>query len=203
MSGAKSTLGTMILSLGAITIIAGALLAWVAEATSEPIAAAAKQKQLEAIRAVATAQFDNEPAAEAVTIADLSDDKGHNVIVFPLVNGEELTGAAVESYTPNAFSGFFTIMVGFDVDGNITGYEVVKHEETAGLGAKMQDWFRDPAGHRNVIGMNPGINNMTVSKDGGEVDAITAATISSRAFLDAIDRAYKGFNQYKEKASKN
>ncbi|MBD5202343.1 MAG: RnfABCDGE type electron transport complex subunit G [Bacteroides sp.] len=197
MSGAKSTLGTMILSLGAITIIAGALLAGVAEATSEPIAEANKQKQVDAIKAVATAQFDNDPAAAAVTIAELSDDKGHNVIVFPLINGEELTGAAVESYTPNAFSGFFTIMVGFDVDGNITGYEVVKHEETAGLGAKMQDWFRDPSGHRNVIGMNPGVNNMTVSKDGGEVDAITAATISSRAFLDAIDRAYKGYNQYK------
>ncbi len=201
MSGAKSTLGTMILSLGAITIIAGALLAWVAEATSEPIAAAAKQKQLEAIQAVATAQFDNEPAAMADTV--FTDGKDHNVIVFPLFNGEELTGAAVESYTPNAFSGFFTIMVGFDADGNITGYEVVKHEETAGLGAKMQDWFRDPTGHRNVIGMNPGVNNMTVSKDGGEVDAITAATISSRAFLDAIDRAYKGFNQYKENASNN
>ena len=197
MSGAKSTLGTMILSLGAITIIAGALLAGVAEATSEPIAEANKQKQVDAIKAVATAQFDNDPAAAAVTIAELSDDKGHNVIVFPLINGEELTGAAVESYTPNAFSGFFTIMVGFDVDGNITGYEVVKHEETAGLGAKIQDWFRDPSGHRNVIGMNPGVNNMTVSKDGGEVDAITAATISSRAFLDAIDRAYKGYNQYK------
>ncbi|MBD5249633.1 MAG: RnfABCDGE type electron transport complex subunit G [Barnesiella sp.] len=197
MSGAKSTLGTMILSLGAITIIAGALLAGVAEATSEPIAEANKQKQVDAIKAVATAQFDNDPAAAAVTIAELSDDKGHNVIVFPLINGEELTGAAVESYTPNAFSGFFTVMVGFDVDGNITGYEVVKHEETAGLGAKMQDWFRDPSGHRNVIGMNPGVNNMTVSKDGGEVDAITAATISSRAFLDAIDRAYKGYNQYK------
>ena len=151
MSGAKSTLGTMILSLGAITIIAGALLAGVAEATSEPIAEANKQKQVDAIKAVATAQFDNDPAAAAVTIAELSDDKGHNVIVFPLINGEELTGAAVESYTPNAFSGFFTVMVGFDVDGNITGYEVVKHEETAGLGAKMQDWFRDPSGHRNVI----------------------------------------------------
>ncbi|MDE5785173.1 MAG: RnfABCDGE type electron transport complex subunit G [Duncaniella sp.] len=203
MSGAKSTLGTMILSLGAITIIAGALLAWVNEITAGPIEATAKQKQLDAIKAVATVQFDNEPAAAAETITALSDDKGHNVIVFPLVNGEELVGAAVESYTPNAFSGFFTIMVGFDADGNITGYEVVKHEETAGLGAKMQDWFRDPTGHRNVIGMNPGVNNMTVSKDGGEVDAITAATISSRAFLDAIDRAYKGFNQYKEKSSKN
>ncbi len=197
MSGAKSTLGTMILSLGAITIIAGALLAGVNEATSEPIAQANKQKQVEAIKAVATSQFDNDPAADAQTITELCDDKGHNVIVFPLTDGGQLTGAAVESYTPNAFSGFFTIMVGFDLDGNITGYEVVKHEETAGLGAKMQDWFRDPTGKRNVIGMNPGVNNMTVSKDGGEVDAITAATISSRAFLDAIDRAYKGYNQYK------
>lgn len=193
MSGAKSTLVTMILSLGVITIIAGGLLAGVYDLTKPAIAEANKQKQVEAIKGVATAEFDNEPAADATAI--VPEGESREITVFPLMKEGQVTGAAVESYTSNGFSGDIIIMVGFDVDGNITGYEVVKHEETAGLGAKMQDWFRD--GTRNVVGKNPGVNNMTVSKDGGEIDGITAATISSRAFLDAINRAYKGYNQYK------
>ncbi len=193
MSGAKSTLGTMILSLGVITIIAGGLLAGVYDLTKPAIEEANKQKQVEAIKGVATAEFDNEPAADAQAI--IPEGESREITVFPLIKAGQVNGAAVESYTSNGFSGDIIVMVGFDVDGNITGYEVVKHEETAGLGAKMQDWFRD--GNRNVIGKNPGVNNMTVSKDGGEIDAITAATISSRAFLDAINRAYKGYNQYK------
>jgi electron transport complex protein RnfG len=56
----------------------------------------------------------------------------------------------------------------------------------------MTDWFK--TGNGNIIGKNPGKNNLTVTKDGGEVDAITAATISSRAFLNAIATAY---NTYK------
>lgn len=193
MSGAKSTLTTMILSLGVITVIAGGLLAGVNDLTTSAIADANKQKQVEAVKSVATAEFNNEPAAEAVAI--IPEGETREITIFPLKNNGEITGAAVESYTSAGFSGDIIVMVGFDINGEITGYEVVSHAETAGLGAKMQDWFR--VGDGNVIGKNPGVNNMTVSKDGGEINAITAATISSRAFLDAINRAYKGYNQYK------
>lgn len=61
----------------------------------------------------------------------------------------------------------------------------------------MGEWFRSPEGRRNVIGLNPSTANLTVSKDGGDVDAITAATITSRAFLDALNRASRAFNQFK------
>lgn len=194
MSGAKSSLVTMIVSLGVITIVAGGLLAGVYDMTKSAISDANKQKQVEAIKSVATAEFDNQPAAEAAKI--VPEGEAREITVFPLKKGDAITGAAVETYTSNGFSGDIIVMVGFDLEGNITGYEVVSHAETAGLGAKMQDWFRGE-GSRNVIGLNPGVNNMTVSKDGGEIDAITAATISSRAFLEAINRAYKGYNQYK------
>lgn len=84
-------------------------------------------------------------------------------------------------------------MYGFDKDGNVTGYQVISHAETPGLGAKMGDWFHSPEGHRSVIGLNPATTNMTVSKDGGDIDAITAATITSRAFLDALRRASSAY----------
>jgi electron transport complex protein RnfG len=55
----------------------------------------------------------------------------------------------------------------------------------------MADWFKVDKGNQSVLGKHPKNNKLTVSKDGGEVDAITAATISSRAFLDAVQIAYK------------
>ncbi len=109
--------------------------------------------------------------------------------------GGKLVGAAVESYSSQGFSGDIKLIYGFDTEGNITGYAVMQHAETPGLGAKMDEWFRSPEGRRSVIGLNPSTSNLTVSKDGGDVDAITAATITSRAFLDALSRAANAFDQ--------
>jgi electron transport complex protein RnfG len=81
-------------------------------------------------------------------------------------------------------------MVGIDKDGNITGYQILQTAETPGLGTKADLWFQKD-GKGCVIGMNAKDNPLFVKKDGGEVDAITAATITSRAFCDAINRAYK------------
>lgn len=193
----KSSVTNMVLSLGLITIVAGALLAWVYNTTEEPIAQAELAKQTQAISDV-TPEFNNNPMEEKSEITVEGDAEA--VAVYPAKNGDQLVGVAVESWTKNGFSGTFRVMYGFDAEGNISGFSVLAHEETPGLGAKMGDWFRDetPGTKRNIIGLNPDVNNMTVSKDGGDVDAITAATISSRAFLDALNRAHKAFKQYKE-----
>jgi electron transport complex protein RnfG len=79
-------------------------------------------------------------------------------------------------------------MVGFYPDGTIYNYSVLEHKETPGLGSKMDLWFTKD-GKGNITGKKPGTTGLKVSKDGGDIDAITAATISSRAFLDAINRA--------------
>lgn len=74
----------------------------------------------------------------------------------------------------------------------------MSHSETPGLGAKMNEWFRDSTGNRSVIGKNPAETSMRVSKDvGGDIDAITAATISSRAFLESLRDSYEAFEAYK------
>ena len=101
-------------------------------------------------------------------------------------------GTAIEAAV-DGFGGQFRVMVGFDAEGNILGYEILEHQETPGLGSHMTHWFKnaDKPG-QNIIGRKAG--SLTVSKDGGDVDAITAATISSRAFLKAVNQAYADFH---------
>jgi electron transport complex protein RnfG len=102
-----------------------------------------------------------------------------------------MTGLAVNTSSEKGFSGHIGIMAGLDTLGNITGYEVLDHKETPGLGSKMGDWFRNSEKPgQNVIGKNPAAMKFEVKKDGGDIDAITASTISSRAFLEAMVKAH-------------
>ncbi|MGM9758830.1 MAG: FMN-binding protein, partial [Parabacteroides sp.] len=98
----------------------------------------------------------------------------------------------IESNTKKGFGGEIKVIVGFDKEGKILNYSVLQHAETPGLGAKMQDWFRMDKNKQSVLGRVVPDGGLKVTKDDKEngVDAITAATISSRAFLDAINRAY-------------
>ena len=110
----------------------------------------------------------------------------------------QTVGYAVESFTSKGFSGTINIMVGFDIDGNIIGTSVLSHSETPGLGAKMTE----PAFYTQFIGKNPASFRLAVRKDGGDVDAITASTITSRAYCDAVDRAYRVFQKIMDNTSK-
>ena len=187
----KSTLVNMVLSLGIITVVAAAALAGVYSMTMEPIAQAKAQKQQDAIGQVLPGiEFNNNPAEEAVEVTI----DGETVTVFPARKYGQLTGAAVESHDNNGFSGLITVMYGFNEAGDITGYAVMQHAETPGLGSKMGEWFCDPA--HSIVGLNAKSSNLTVSKDGGDVDAITAATISSRAFLRALTLANQAYDQF-------
>lgn len=105
--------------------------------------------------------------------------------------GQEGTSIVAEA---GGFGGPIKVMVGFAADGTILGYEVLDcGQETPGLGSKCVDWFKDSTKPGQCIVGRKATGNFTVSKDGGDVDAITAATISSRAFLSAINSAYAEF----------
>ncbi len=183
----------MLLSLGIITIVAALILGGVYALTKDTIADAERKAQVQAISEVAP-EFDNNPLDEQyVYVANAGTKDSLEIVVYPARKGDELVGAAVKSITMNGFSGEIVVMCGFKADGTINNYKVLKHAETAGLGSKMQEWFRTDKGSQNVIGLNPGKDKVRVKKDGGQVDAITAATISSRAFLAAIADAYKAY----------
>lgn len=184
----------MILSLGVIGIVAGGLLGGMYAITKEPIANAEKKQLTESIAKVMP-PFDNSPEADSDTV-ELD---GKAFVIYPAMEGGRLNGAAVLGYTMEGFSGEVAVLCGFDAGGAVTDYSVIRHAETPGLGAKMEEWFHDPTGARSVIGKNPSVESFYVTKDkaqNGEIDAITAATISSRAFLSVMRQAYMAYREY-------
>jgi len=191
---AKSTPAAMVTVLTTVCLLSGALLSWLHSLTAEPVAVAEREARVGAIAEVLPA-FDNDPVSDAVTVAVGGD--VDSVTVYPARDNGKLAGAAVECVSQDGFSGAIRIIFGFDASGAVTGYRVMSHAETPGLGAKMEEWFRMDQGRRSVIGRNPGESPLMVSQDGGDVDGITAATITSRAFIGALQCAYEAFEQFK------
>lgn len=190
---AESTLKNMLFSLTLIALVASLALALVNNVTKGPIEKVNKEKIAQAVAKVL-------PAYDNYTIDTVMVDtkKGKEPMVrYTAVDAEgNLVGKAMESWDDNGFGGRLSAMVGFDAEGNISGYEVLASAETPGLGAKADQWFQKE-GKGCVIGMNPSQNNITVKKDGGEVDAITGSTITSRAFCRMVATAYSAFNTEK------
>jgi electron transport complex protein RnfG len=191
MKRLSSTLPNMFLSLMAICVASAAIVTGANLYTSEPIAASRAAALKTAVGEVVPS-CDNDPIADAY-MAPLAN--GDSLRIYPAKKDGQLVGAAVDSYSMNGFNGEIKVIVGFDTDGNLVNYSVLQHSETPGLGSKMEDWFRTDKNKQSVIGrsMKDEGGSLKVSKDGGDVDAITASTITSRAFLDAINRAYAAF----------
>ena len=179
----QSTFKNMSLCLLVICLVCSALLAGVYALTKEPIDAAAKAKNEAAIMEVLpetavtveeerTVEF--EGASYTYNLA--YDEQGNTV------------GCAV-NVAPVGFGGPIAIKVGFDVNGVIWNTKVLSQAETPGLGAKCVE----PAFSEQFKGFDPAAKKLAVKKDGGDVDAITASTITSRAYTDGIALAVKVF----------
>jgi electron transport complex protein RnfG len=189
MAKLKSTFKNMFLSLFLICLTVAILLAQVNKLTAEPIAAAKAMKLQNAI-GVVVPEFDNNPVEEAYL---MSDGSGDSLLVYPAKKGDEIVGYAINS-NASGFGGEIQIIVGFDNKDKILNYAILQHAETPGLGSKMDVWFKDSAKpSQSIINRNLSEGLLSVSKDGGEIDAITASTITSRAFLEAVNRAYTAY----------
>ena len=190
MKKLESSLMNMVLVLTGVTVIAGALLGYVNELTKGPIAEANAKALSDAI-ALVVPGFDNNPAEAPETI----ELEGATYKIYKATKGGEFIGAAVESVSMG-FGGELKVLVGFDVEGNIIDYSLLSHAETPGLGSKAADWFKKGA-KGDITGKNPGEAPLAVSKEGGQIDAITASTITSKAFLSAVNSAYGAYkNQH-------
>ena len=175
MKKLESTWYNMAIVLTVISVVAGAALAYVNEMTKGPIAEIQQRNEAQAIKAV------------------LCDD---NAVVTDTIDGEAgvvvyLTdnGAAIKTVDPQngSFSGGLTIMVGLNKEFQVLGYTVLVSNETPGLGAKASEWFQK-GNKGDIIGKRAG--QLATTKDNGDVDAITASTITSRSFLRAVNNAY-------------
>ena len=175
---AQSTLVNMLLSLTAIALVAAAALAALNGVTKEPIAKAQQAKVENAISAVlpAFAQLNDQEIDGRTCHLAYADDG-------------TFVGAAIEAGNDKGFGGHLQLMVGFDAEGNVSGYQILETHETPGLGAKADLWFQKGS-KGDIIGQNPTpANHLSVSKDGGQIDAITGSTITSRAFLGIVNDA--------------
>lgn len=184
MAKLESSFKNMVLSLVSIAVVAAVALAGVYLLTQDRIAEQQKQKQQQAILAVLPEQGVGAEVAEAETVND--------VTIYRATKGGSEIGAAVE-VSEMGFGGLQKIMVGFDTAGKVIDYAILDQQETPGLGDHIKEWFKNedkPA--QNIRGRKAG--NLKVSKEsGGDIDAITAATISSKAFLRAINKAYNAY----------
>jgi len=182
MAKTESNFRNMVLSLTLIALGAAVCLGFVYEFTKKPIELSNLKKKLDAIKLVVP-EFSNNPNDEMFR---LPTGDGDSLEVYPAKKGEDTVGYAVNTYSKNGFAGIIRLMAGFKPDGTLINIRVLEQKETPGLGTKMTDpKFKD-----QFIDKNPAQFTLKVKKDGGQVDAITAATISSRAFCDAVQRAY-------------
>ena len=179
MKKLESSFANMVIVLTVITVVAAACLGAMNNVTAEPIAASKKAKQEAAIKAVLP-EFATLDAEEVVN---------EQKIFRAYDASDNIVGIAIET-SELGFGGDVITMVGFDANGTIVNYSLLQHAETPGLGSKLVDWFLVKS---DIRGANSADMPLRVSKDGGKYDAITAATISSRAFLNSINKAYETY----------
>lgn len=184
----ESTFKNMTVVLGTICLVCSLLLGSVYAVTKAPIDQAGVAKVNEAISQVVPT-FDNVPSDEII------ETDGSQVYVAKQAG--KTVGYAVKVVAAG-FGGQIQMMVGFLPDGTIYNTSVISHSETPGLGAKIAESEGQSAPPRvQIVGKNPATSKIAVKKDGGDIDAITASTITSRAFLKGVETAYAVFLKIK------
>ena len=190
MEKLKSSLTNMVLVLVGVAVVIGAVLAWVNNITEQPIAEKAQQTLAAGIKEVMNSTDIKVEDPDTVKMEIQGKESIFTIHNVYTTDGAYL-GSAVES-TTMGFGGDLKVLVGFNAEGTILGYTILQASETPGLGAKADKWFQKD-GKGNIIGKSLANGDLKVNKDGGDVDAITASTITSRAFLKAVNQAYSAY----------
>ena len=178
-----------VLVLSCIACLSAFVLGYVHKITEPPIKQAKDNKELAAIAEVVN-EFDNNPFTEKMIITDKN--KKHKLIMYPARKDRQLHSVAIKTYANTGFGGRIELIAGFNVDGSIKSYKVISSNETPGLGSKVDE----PKFKRQFDGFHPQKQILKVKQDGGDIDAVTAATISSRAVLKALNRAFDAFTNF-------
>lgn len=179
MKKLESSFTNMVIVLTIISVIAGGTLAYINKVTQEPIAEINAKNLQDGIKKVILGETEG-----TLKVEEPIESEGY--LIYHTDKGTAIKAIA------NGFGGPLEILVGFDAQGNIMGYTILSTLETPGLGVKADTWFQKD-GKGNIIGQNPGEKPLSVKQDGGDIDAITASTITSRAFLSGINEAYKAY----------
>lgn len=190
MQKIKSTFLNMTVIMTAVAIISAAAVTYVYQLTLPAVTENLKKAEVEAISDIFGDEFDNNPIAEKTVVPMKKGIKELNI--YPLRKQEMIYAIAVKSYTNKGFGGELEIMTGFYIDGTMAGYKVLNHKETPGLGSKiMENEFMS-----QFVGLKIEGGKLKLRKDGGQIDGITSATISSKALLDAVNNAKKAYDRF-------
>ena len=180
----KSSFRNMTLCLFVICIVCSAVLAGVYAVTAEPIAAAEKAKNENAIKEVLP------PSAVVIEKEETVPFEGVTYTYNRAFDAEGNTVGCAINVAPSGFGGPIKMKVGFNAEGVVWNVKVLSHAETPGLGAKCTE----PAFADQFRELNPSETKIMVTKDGGDINAITASTITSRAYAEGVALAVKVFN---------
>jgi electron transport complex protein RnfG len=188
MNKKESTFLNMTMSLVVITVIAGISLGFINDITKGPKAKAKLERKVNALKQVLP-EFNNNPEEQVKLIK--SDKIKDSVEVYTGMLDDRSIGTAVIGSSEKGYSGLVKLMVGFNPDGSIKNIVVLEQKETPGLGTKM----KGEKFIKQFKGKKPSEFNLKPKKDGGDVDAIAGATISTRAFGEATQLAYDVFSE--------
>lgn len=198
MKKLKSSITNMVVVLTSVSLIAASLLAWVNKVTVGPIRQQAINEINDGIKSVVGENDLKVAKTDTFALNDNGTEYKYIIHNVETTSGKPI-GAAIES-TVMGFGGELKILVGLSTDFKVLGYKILQSSETPGLGQKADKWFQKD-GKGNIIGRQMSIDKaLKVSKDGGNVDGITSSTITSRAFLEAVNHAYEA---YKNTTTKN
>ena len=192
MSKKESSFLNMLVTLLIITIIAGLSLGFINEVTKKPKAKAKLERKIKALKLVLP-EFTNNPVKDIILVK--SEKVKDSIEIYPALNNNKKVGKAIVGSSNKGFSGLIKLIVGFRQDGVIQDIVVLEQKETPGLGTKM----KDEKYLKQYREKNPTNYNLKVKKDGGQIDALTGATISSRAFSEAVLMAHGEFMKVADK----
>jgi len=192
MSKKESTLFNMVLTLVVITLISGFLLGYVNQITMGPKEKVQKERKIQALKNVLPS-FDNDIMKDVIWIK--YPNSNDSTEIYKAYKNNEIQAFALTGISEKGFNGTVKTMIGFNPDGSIINIVVLDQKETPGLGTKM----KDEKFLKQFLNKNPTNFNLKVKKDGGQVDALTGATISSRAFTETIQSSFQLLQANKEK----
>lgn len=173
----KSSFKNMTLCLFSVCLVSSALLAAVYAVTKEPIEVANQAKTNNAIAQVVP-EFEGDPVPGTIEVG------GKEYSYYAVSKAGQPVGYAITS-SSTGYGGALVLMVGMTADRVVYNTTVLSQSETPGLGAKcVEPDFAD-----QFKSFNPAEKKLSVKKDGGDIDAITASTITSRAYAKAVETA--------------
>lgn len=165
--------------LTVICALSGFILAYANRVTQAPIEESRRKEKLDALKKVLP-PCDNEPDKAVCKLAE----SGRDWVFHVARKGGEYAGTAFVASSSKGYSGLIEVLVGVRADGTVGGIEILTQNETPGLGTKITDPanpFRVQFPGRDAAG-----TKWKLKKDGGDIDGITGATISSRAVTEAV-----------------